>query len=319
LPGFTPSMNDTSLKLENERRWALIVGILSVLGVLLIAGSYIYAGAGIPKGDGGTADYLRNIDTHRSVQIISSILQALGYVLLLAPLVFLFKAASARATQVRAGLIGVIIAAPLFLGAAAITNSVSNLDAATQFKNDGVTKTAECVTDEKAKAAEDTSGDAKSAEDIRQDCENQTADDMRGDTSTSGLTAGFGLAGLLGFTISVVYVALWTMRTGLVTRFWGSLGMALGAVSVLFPLFVLLWFIYVGLLIVGWIPGGRPPAWAAGEAIPWPDPRAVAAEDTDDDDVIDGTAEEVDGAGGTGNGTPAPQIERRKRKKRSDQ
>ena len=31
-------------------------------------------------------------------------------------------------------------------------------------------------------------------------------------------------------------------------------------------------------LIGGWVPGGRPPAWAAGEAIPWPSPGQKAAE-----------------------------------------
>ena len=60
------------------------------------------------------------------------------------------------------------------------------------------------------------------------------------------------------------------MRTGLLTRFWGSLGMALGAVFVFFTLFTLVWFIYLGLLFAGWVPGGRPPAWASGKAMPWP-------------------------------------------------
>ena len=41
------------------------------------------------------------------------------------------------------------------------------------------------------------------------------------------------------------------MRTGLLTRFWGSLGMALGAVSFIFFQFALLWFVYLGLLLLG--------------------------------------------------------------------
>jgi hypothetical protein len=316
-------MTDESLKLEFERRWALIAGIATVLSVVLIAGSYIYGGSQIPSGDGGAGDYLAGIDGHRSVQIISSILQAIGYALLAIPLAFLFKAAAARAPQkVRSGLIGVVIAAPLFMGAAAITNAASNLDAATQFKNDGPARIEACVADE---AADEQTGeqDAKSAEDIESDCRDDVADDMRGDTGLSGLTAGFGLAGIIGFTVAVVYTSLWLMRVGLITRFWGSLGMALGAVSVLFPLFVLIWFIYAGLLIAGWIPGGRPPAWAAGEAVPWPMPGAEHAAEQDGD-VIEGSAEELDaedphGAVSAPEPEDAPQIERRKRKKRSDQ
>jgi hypothetical protein len=316
-------MNENTLKLEFERRWALIVGIITVLGVAIIATSYIYVGGEIPRGDGGAADLLEGIDAHRSVQMLSSIVQGLGYALLAVPLVFLFKAAAARAPQrVRSGLIGVVVAAPLFMGAAAVTSAVSNLDAATQFKDDGPAKVQKCVADENAKAADASDKDKKSAEDIETDCRDDVATDMRGDTGVSGLTAGFGLAGIIGFTVAVVYVSLWAMRVGLLTRFWGSLGMALGAVSVIFPLFVLLWFIYAGLLIAGWIPGGRPPAWAAGEAIPWPMPGEQLARDmeSEDGDVIDGSAEEIDPTQGTTAPEPdeAPQIERRKRKKRSD-
>lgn len=316
-------MIDKRLTIEFERRWALIVGILAVLGVALIATSYVYNGSSIPAGDGGTADYLAGIEGHRSVQVISSILQAIGYALLAVPLVFLFRAAQARAPQVRAGLIGIVIAAPLFMGAAAITSSISNLDAASSFKTDGPAKIQTCVKDKNADAAKADSKDkdadpAKSATEIQSDCEDDVADDFRSSTSTGGITAGFGIAGLVGFTISVVYISLWSMRVGLVTRFWGSLGMALGAVSILFPLFVLLWFIYIGLLIAGWVPGGRPPAWVIGEAVPWPTPGEKAAGlagDTEGDgDVIEGSAETLDDSPGSDQG---PQIERRKRKQRN--
>ena len=67
------------------------------------------------------------------------------------------------------------------------------------------------------------------------------------------------------------------MRTGLLTRFWGSLGMALGVAALLLLVqFTMIWFIYFGLLLLGRLPGGRPPAWAAGEAIPWPTPGEKA-------------------------------------------
>jgi hypothetical protein len=65
------------------------------------------------------------------------------------------------------------------------------------------------------------------------------------------------------------------MRVGLLTRFWGSLGMALGAVSFLFFQFALLWFIYIGILLLR--KDSQPPAWAAGEPVPWPTPGDKAA------------------------------------------
>ena len=67
------------------------------------------------------------------------------------------------------------------------------------------------------------------------------------------------------------------MRVGLLTRFWGSLGMALGVAALLLLVqFTMIWFIYFGLLLLGRLPGGRPPAWAAGEAVPWPTPGEKA-------------------------------------------
>jgi len=78
----------------------------------------------------------------------------------------------------------------------------------------------------------------------------------------------------------MIYTSLHAMRTGLLSRFWGSLGIALGAVSFIFFQFTLLWFVYLALLLLGWLPGDKPPAWEAGEAVPWPSPgERMAGED----------------------------------------
>ena len=71
------------------------------------------------------------------------------------------------------------------------------------------------------------------------------------------------------------------MRTGFLSRFWGSLGMVAGIAFLLGPLFLvtLVFFVYFGLLALGIVPGGRPPAWEAGEAVPWPTPGEKAAEE----------------------------------------
>lgn len=286
-------MKTKSQILEFEKKWALPAGIMAVGGVALVAISYIYAGTQIPSGD-GMASYLAKADTHRNVLVIANIIQAVGLAMLAAPLTYMFLACVNRSGRVKTGLLGVMIIAPIFLGAASITNSISTLDAANIFKNEGVERTAQCVTDKNAEAGKTASTDAEStnsAEDIQKDCADEVASDVRSENTGGGLTVGLGLAGALGFAISVVYVSLWSMRLGLLTRFWGSLGMALGAVSFLFLQFTLLWFIFVGLLIVGWIPKGRPPAWAAGEGIPWLPPGG----ELDDGDVIEGSGEPIDG------------------------
>jgi hypothetical protein len=125
------------------------------------------------------------------------------------------------------------------------------------------------------------------------------------------------LAGRLGLAVALFYSCLYGMRTGLLTRFWGSLGMALGVAALLLLVqFTLIFFVYLGLLLIGKVPGGKPPAWEAGEAVPWPTPgeKVAAQMEPSDPDAIDVDAvEEEPPANGNGSGEGPP---RRKRKRR---
>jgi hypothetical protein len=242
-----------------EERWSLPVALctLAALGAFIAA---IAVAGQVGNGD-GESELLRNVDAHATARIVASILQGVGVGLLAVPLAYLFRAARARSERMRGQLIGVVVAAPLFLTVAAILTGVSTVHAASDFVSSEVphllAKGVGLGSDRANEAASDT----------------LTGDSLR------PLAAGFALAGQLGFIVAMFYTALHAMRTGLLTRFWGSLGMALGAVS-FFPVlfqFAVLWFVYLGLLIVGRVPGGRPPAWAAGEAIPWPTPGEKAA------------------------------------------
>jgi hypothetical protein len=109
---------------------------------------------------------------------------------------------------------------------------------------------------------------------------------------------------------------------GLLTRFFGTLGMALGA-SLLFILQVallglLLWLVYFGLLLMGRVPSGRPPAWDAGKAIPWPSPGGdqVAVAGANGGDVVEGDATEIPGVAENPNLARRERAKRRKRKRR---
>lgn len=253
--------------------------------VLLIASTVI---VGSVNGD-GEAEILRAVDQHRSDVTISSILQAGGLALLVLPLVYLFRAAQARSERVRGQLIGLVVAAPLFLAGGALLNAVATDEAATEFVEGkaraDLTMSAandECRSERRNDASqfkEDFgTGLVALGTCAREKLADDAATDAVSDASTRGLATGLGLGGRLGLAFALAYSCLWAMRTGLLTRFWGSLGMALGIAALLLLIqFTLLWFLYFGLLVAGWIPGGRPPAWAAGEAIPWPSPGEKAA------------------------------------------
>jgi hypothetical protein len=236
-----------------EERWSRPVALATFASILLIVAAILVASQGVGGGN-GESELLRNVDAHRSAQMLSSILQAIGVGLLAAPLYYLFRAAKARSERMRGQLVGVVIAAPLFLAVLAILSGVSTLHAASDFVANEVPRlTARGVA-------------------LGSDRANEAANDAITEAPLRPLAAGFGLGGQIGFLVAMIYTSLYAMRTGLLTRFWGSLGIALGAVSFIFFQFTLLWFVYFGLLLLGRVPGGKPPAWESGEAEPWPTP-----------------------------------------------
>lgn len=236
-----------------EERWSRPVALATFASILLIVAAIVVASQGVGGGS-GESELLRNVDAHRSAQLLSSILQAFGVGLLAAPLYYLFRAAKARSEKMRGQLVGVVIAAPLFLAVLAILGGVSTLHAASDFVANEVPRlTAKGVA-------------------LGSDRANEAANDTITEAPLRPLAAGFGLGGQIGFVAAMVYTSLYAMRTGLLTRFWGSAGIALGAVSFIFFQFTLLWFIYLGALLMGWVPGGKPPAWTSGEPEPWPTP-----------------------------------------------
>jgi hypothetical protein len=145
------------------------------------------------------------------------------------------------------------------------------------------------------------------------------ANKITSDNSTLQASQGLLLPAVLGLVVMMIYVPLQALRTGLVTRFLGSLGMALGASMILILpiaiLAMLAWTGYLGLTFVGRAPGGRPPAWAAGKAIPWPRPGEQVIDDAKGD-AIEGDATEVDGKPSSDSGSTATPPQKRKRKSR---
>lgn len=308
-------MRGKSQILEWERRWSVPAGVVSFLAiVLLIAGAVV--SAAVSGGD--KAEILRSAHEHGSSLIAGSLLQAVGFILLAAPLTVLFKAAAARSERVRPQLVGLVAVAPLFFGVATGLNGFATTDAADQFvagdAKPGISlkdATADCedeLADQGGEKFNDEHGGGKPAVTVPRCAEekvaDETADNAIGEASLTGPATGFALAGKLGLAIALLYVGLWGMRVGLLTRFWGSLGMALGVAALLgLVIFLVVWFAYVALLLIGALPGGRPPAWAAGEAIPWPTPGEKAAAELEPQ--------------GSGPDDP-PSGERRKRKQRDE-
>jgi hypothetical protein len=311
-------MGDSKAEVKaSESRWALPVALATLLAVGLIA----FAGFVSSVSGDGDAEVLRSIDENSGSVLLSGLMQALAFALLALPLVFLFRAARARSEQVRPQLLGLVIAAPFFLALSSGFAVVAQQEAADEFIAGNAAPTLtraeakdECRAERDDVGADDFTeefdpgkGETPLAACEDRKLEDDAASNARTDASLTPFATGLGLAGGLGFAIVFFYTCLWAMRTGLLSRFWGSLGMALGIATLLgLIIFALVWFIYFALLLLDRVPGGRPPAWDAGEAVALPTPGEKAAAELEPEE---GWSEEELGEG---EGTAT----KRKRKRR---
>lgn len=307
-----------------ESRWAVPVAVATLTAVVLMVGSaFVNSVSG--TGDG---EILRSVHEHSGSLTLSAALQSLGFALLAVPLYYLFRAVRARSERVRPQLVGLVVIAPLFLAVSFGLSSVARQEAADQFvageaKSTLSKKEADekCVSDRKNEGAkefaeefEPEQGETPLAACEKRKLEDDEASNAIGEASLSPLVTGLGIAGGLSFAISLFYTCLWGMRTGLLSRFWGSLGMALGVASLLgLILFTLIWFVYFAFLALGRLPGGRPPAWDAGEAVALPTPGERAAAELEPSESAEEAGAEEPESGGA---EPGAGREKRKRKRR---
>jgi hypothetical protein len=274
-----------------QRPWVIAGCMLPAF--FYIAALVIESGAGIEL-SGLQTEELRSIDEHSGALLIATIARSIGFAFLAVPLFFLFRAAQARTDRMHNALIWLTVIGPVILAVQGLITWSAQTDVASQFvdQSTGV-------------------GDIYSL-----------ADNLREESGGLQTAAGLLLPGMLALIFSFIYVPLWAVRTGLLTRFFGTLGMALGA-SLLFILQVallglLLWLVYFGLLLMGRVPSGRPPAWDAGKAIPWPSPGGdqVAVAGANGGDVVEGDATEIPGVAENPNLARRERAKRRKRKRR---
>jgi hypothetical protein len=313
----------------------LPTGLLTCVAVVILIVSAIVIA---DVNGSGEAELLVSAREHASSITISSALEAIGFLLLAAPLYFLFRAALARGRgKMKSQLVGVIVVAPIFLAIGGVLNGIATSEAADAYHKGEAKSTLsaekgaeECRDEEREKGAKEFGEKYDSGATPLKDCEATEQEESKAknalsEASLRDASTGFGLAGRLGLAVALVYTCLWAMRVGLLTKFWGSFGMALGvAALILLVQFSLIFFIYLGLLLVGKLPRGRPPAWAAGEAIPWPTPGERVAKEIepkraapDEPEGIEAPepeeAPEPDGDGSSSGDGP----QRRKRKRRT--
>ena len=210
------------------------------------------------------------IGEHVLAQAAGGVLVALASLLMLIPLRYLFLAIQARNPKLGRGGIIATVVGTMLSGVGFLVYTIAFSIEAREFAN----------------AEVQTSGAAR-------------------DAISSGVVQAATLIyqlGRFGLPLALVILSLNAMRVGLLTRFFGILGILSGVLLVL-PIdqpgiIRSFFFIALGLLLLGRWMGGRPPAWNSAEAQPWPsqqelrerretlrrgeDPDSVPAEDPSD-------------------------------------
>jgi hypothetical protein len=345
--------------IERERRWARPTAVMAVVATVLMVASFL-ARVQIPVEDTTSAQF-RAFDSHGGAIAAFSLLAAAAFLLLIGPLLYLFRAAEARNPRVRAVMVGFVFIGPALMASQTIANWV----AVSQISADFVEQAPGLQEEPYLRLVDDLKGDKGSIDkvtlytdshrldielkdgglrtgeyppdeeralinrleaagvDHEEDSSGEAGDELAqriGDDSTAGQVGGsLQFPALLGLIVAVVYVPLQAVRAGLLPRFFGTLGMALGVSIILLPpgtLLLALWFGWLGLLFVDKVPGGRPPAWEAGEAIPWPKPGEERSSAPPNGEAIEGEATEVPVAGEAPEGSQGGQPGSRKRKRK---
>jgi hypothetical protein len=277
------SLPSKEVLLERERRWLRPAGILAIAGALIYAAGTVLSQT-VLSGADSDAEQLAEFHDQASKIIAGQSLQGVGFALFVAPLFVLIQAAAGRTEKVRRSLMPFAFIGPVLIAISLIVIGVGFVDAGDTFVD-------------RAPAAEQ-------AEDV--------ADDVIDDTGALRAGRGLGLPAILSLVFGMIYIPLWAMRTGLLTRFWATLGMALGVSLILLgplgQIGLVMWFAVVGLMLAGWWLRGRPPAWDAGVAIPWPKPGEDPGQPGD---PVEGSGREVSepplpDVGGMPPGEPPP-------------
>lgn len=226
-----------------EQRWGKPVGLASIAAALVYIGSGLLVSLGDLVDDRDKATEVQSFHDHSGALLGSAALSAVGSLLLIPALYFLFRGVQARNPGVRSSMLPFVFIGPVLLAAQSLLAWAANNSVADDFVDQVGTR----------------SGDAAA----------DFAQKLLDDSSLVQIAGGIAIPAVLGIIVAMLYVSLMAMRTGLLSRFWGTFGMAFGVgVLILGLIGVTIFVLYVGLLAARWITA--PPAWDAVEAIPWP-------------------------------------------------
>ena len=237
-----PPTRTKAEQLEWEARTGRAAAYAAWLAAALIVAALAYRIAVLPHGANNVKQFLPDVEAHKGAFMVSAVLTALSMLAFIPPLLFLYEAVRFRRPETPVVARYLAIFGPVLFAICAVWFQFRQAHAADTFLH-GAVQT------------------------------NKHAEDVLRNATTA--VAGLSLAASIASGLATILISLNAMRSGLLSRFMGVLGIILGALFVLplvaSPIIQLFWLIALGLLFLNVWPGnGRGPAWATGEPIPWP-------------------------------------------------
>jgi hypothetical protein len=334
--------------LDFQSRWLRPAGISAILGALIFAVSLPLQPSG--AGDSDAERLTKFHDQSTDLLVGQGVLIGIAVLLFIPALYVLIRSVLGRTERVRRVMIALAFVGPILFAISGFLVATGLTDVADKFIDQAPAKERQAQERAAAAQAQPSGGGAapgskttatqtttttpqtttqstttaqKTPPQAASDARDDLASDLLDDSSLLQVGSVVRFVGLITLVFALIYIPLWCMRTGLLTRFWAMLGLALGVSLLLVPVGVfgvVLWFAIIGLMLGGWWPRPLPPAWAAGEAIPWPRPGDEGAplEGRGSGETVEGSGREVseqplpeDGAEG-----PRPETQGQRRKKR---
>lgn len=350
-----------------QARWMRPAGICAILGGLVIAGSLPLQPSG--GGDNDPERLTKFHDQSTELILGQGVLIGVGILLFIPLLYVLIRSAQGRSERVRRPLISLAFVGPVLFSVSGLLVAVGLNDVAGKFVEQAPAKERQAREQAAAAqaaaakggsaersnppAAQTTSGAQvttttppattsgttttpqttptapRTPEQAASKARDDLASDLIDDSGLLKVGSLLRFVGLISLVFALIYIPLWSMRTGLLTRFWAMLGLALGVSLLLVPVGIfglVFWFAVVGLMLARWWPAPLPPAWDAGEAIPWPsraDDIGPPPAERPPSGTVEGSGREVseqplpDDRGGEAPAQPLDtQGQRRKKRKR---
>jgi hypothetical protein len=231
----------TSDQIEQERRRGRLAGLAAIASATAFAGGALwYQALNSDAPEENSPALLRFFDRNSGDLMAASALQTAGMLLMIVAVVHLYRATRARRPEATPVVLAMGIYGPAAFALSTLVRAIAL--------------------------------SVLSADFTQREFQSLGAADGVFENPVLIVSTVLGFSGVLALAFWFVKGCLDSMRVGLLTRFMGVIGIAIGP-SLVFGFGTVLmpvWLVALGALFLGLRLGGRPPAWTEGRAVPWP-------------------------------------------------